>query len=151
MAMDIRHILAPTDFSDYSKKVLSDALELARTFGAKLSLLHVVEPSPYLGEFTPPTMGADLLSDLERQASDELARMLPEAQNAQIEVTRSVVIGSPFRKIIETAEAEHVDLIVMATHGRTGLSHLLIGSVTERVVRTAPCPVLTIRPRAEQA
>jgi nucleotide-binding universal stress UspA family protein len=151
MAMDIRHILAPTDYADYSKKVLSDALELARTFGAKLSLLHIVELSPYLGEFTPPTMGADLLSDLERQANDELARMLPEAQNAQIEVTRSVVIGSPFRKIIETAEAEHVDLIVMATHGRTGLSHLLIGSVTERVVRTAPCPVLTIRPRAEQA
>ena len=96
-------------------------------------------------------MGADLLSDLERQASAELDRMLPEAQQATIEVTRSVVVGSPFRKIIETAEAEHVDLIVMATHGRTGLSHLLIGSVAERVVRTAPCPVLTIRPPAEKA
>jgi universal stress protein A len=149
--MDIRHILAPTDFSDYSKKALSDALELAQIFGAKLSLLHVLEPSPYLGEFTPPTMGADLLSDLEQQASAALARMLPEAQNAQIEVTRSVVMGSPSLKIVETAEAEHVDLIVMATHGRTGLSHLLIGSVAERVVRTAPCPVLTMRPPAEQA
>jgi universal stress protein A len=149
--MDIRHILAPTDFSDYSKKALSDAFELAQIFGAKLSLLHVLEPSPYLGEFTLPTMGEDLLSDLERQARAALARVLPEAQNVQIEVTRSVVMGSPSLKIVETAEAEHVDLIVMATHGRTGLSHLLIGSVAERVVRTAPCPVLTIRPPAEKA
>jgi universal stress protein A len=150
-AMDIRHILAPTDFSDYSTKALSDALELARTFGATLSLLHVLEPSPYLGEFTPPTMGADLLGDLERQASAELARVLPEAQAATIAVTRAVVMGSPSQRIVETAAAEHVDLIVMATHGRTGLSHLLIGSVAERVVRTAPCPVLTIRPPAEKS
>ena len=101
--------------------------------------------------FTPPTMGEDLLGDLERQASAELAQVLPEAQQATIEVTRAVAIGSPSQKIVETAEAEHVDLIVMATHGRTGLSHLLIGSVAERVVRTAPCPVLTIRPPAEKA
>jgi universal stress protein A len=149
--MDIRHILAPTDFSDYSKKALSDAFELAQTFGATLSLLHVLEPSPYLGEFTLPTMGEELLGDLERQASAALAQVLPEAQQAKIEVTRAVAIGSPSVKIVETVEAEHVDLIVMATHGRTGLSHLLIGSVAERVVRTAPCPVLTIRPPAEQA
>ena len=148
--MDIRHILAPTDFSDSSKKALSDAFELARTFGATLSLLHVLEPSPYLGEFTLPNMGEELLGDLERQASAALAQVLPEAQQAKIEVTRAVAIGSPSQKIVETAEAEHVDLILMATHGRTGLSHLLIGSVAERVVRTAPCPVLTIRPPAAQ-
>jgi nucleotide-binding universal stress UspA family protein len=149
--MDIRHILAPTDFSDSSKKALSDAFELARTFGATLLLLHVLEPSPYLGEFTLPTMGEELLGDLERQASAALAQVLPEAQQAKIEVTRAVAIGSPSQKIVETAEAEHVDLIVMATHGRTGLSHLMIGSVAERVVRAAPCPVLTIRPPAEKA
>jgi universal stress protein A len=151
MVMDIRHILAPTDFSDYSKKAISDAFELARTFGATLSLLHVLEPSPYLGEFTLPTMGEELLGDLERQASAALAQLLPDAQEAKVEVTRAVAIGSPSQTIVETAEAEHVDLIVMATHGRTGLSHLLIGSVAERVVRTAPCPVLTIRPPAEKA
>lgn len=150
--MDIRHILAPTDFSDYSKDAIRYALELAQTFGAKLSLLHAVELPPYPIEgFVPSTMGADLLNDLERQASAELAQVLPHAQEAKIEVTRSVVIGSPFQKIIETAEAEHVDLIVMATHSRTGLSHLIIGSVAERAVRTAPCPVLIIRPPAEKA
>ena len=149
--MHIRHILAPTDFSDYSKRALSDALDLAQTFGAKLTLLHVVEPAPYLGEFTLPTMGEDLLGDLERQASAELARVLPEAPQAPIAVTRAVIVGSPARTIVATAEATHVDLLVLATHGRTGLSHLLIGSVAERVVRTAPCPVLTIRPPAEKA
>ena len=149
--MDIRHILAPTDFSDYSKKALSDALDLAQTFGAKLSLLHVIEPPPYPIEgFVPSAVGADLLGDLEQQTSAELAQVLPDAQEAKVEVTRAVAIGSPSQKIVETAEAEHVDLIVMATHGRTGLSHLLIGSVAERVVRTAPCPVLTIRPPAAQ-
>ena len=148
--MDIHHILAPTDFSDSSKKALSDAIELARTFGATLSLLHVLEPSPYLGEFTLPTMGEELLGDLDRQASAALAQVLPDAQEATVEVTRAVAIGSPSQKIVETAEAEHVDLILITTHGRTGLSHLLIGSVAERVVRTAPCPVLTIRPPAAQ-
>jgi nucleotide-binding universal stress UspA family protein len=151
MAMNIRHILAPTDFSDYSKKAISDAFELARTFGAKLSLLHVIEPLPYPIEgFAPSAVGADLLGDLEQQASTELAQVLPDAQEAKVEVTRAVAIGSPSQKIVETAEAEHVDLIVMATHGRTGLSHLLIGSVAERVVRTAPCPVLTVRPALER-
>jgi nucleotide-binding universal stress UspA family protein len=152
MAMDVRHILAPTDFSEYSMDAISYALELAQKFGAKLSLLHVVELPPYPIEgLVPSTMGGDLLNDLERQASAELAQVLPEAKDARIEVTRSVVIGSPLRKIIETAEAEKVDLIVMATHGRTGLSHLMMGSVAERVVRTAPCPVLTIRSSAEKA
>jgi nucleotide-binding universal stress UspA family protein len=150
--MDIRHILAPTDFSDYSKEAINYALDLAQTFGAKLSLLHVVELPPYPIEgLGPSTPGGGLLDDLERQASAELAQVLPQAHNAQIEVTRSVVIGTPFRKIIETAEVEHVDLIVMATHGRTGLSHLVVGSVAERVVRSAPCPVLTIRPPTAKA
>jgi len=149
--MDIRRILAPTDFSEYSRDAIRYAHELAQTFGATLSLLHVVELPPYLGEFTPSTMGEDLLGDLERQAGAELAQVLPQAQEAATEVTRSVVTGSPSLKIVETAEAEHADLIVMATHGRTGLSHLMVGSVAERVVRTAPCPVLTIRPAAEKA
>jgi universal stress protein A len=149
--MDIRHILAPTDFSEHANQAVTAAFELARTFGAKLTLLHVVEPSPYLGEFTPPAAGADLVSDLERQASAELARVLPQVERAQIAVIRSVVIGSPARKIVEAAAAERVDLIVMATHGRTSLSHLLIGSVAERVVRLSPCPVLTIRPPGASA
>mgnify|MGYP003288102568 CR=1 FL=1 len=150
--MKIRLILAPTDFSEFSKRVLRSALELAQTFEAKLSLLNVVEPPPSPIEgLVPSTLGANFLDDLERQASHALAAVLPEAQSTKVEVVRRVVVGIPYRKIIEVAAEEQADLIVMATHGRTGLSHLVMGSVAERVVRTAPCPVLTIRPAATTA
>ena len=145
--MNIQRILAPTDFSELSKQGLTSALELAETFGAKLLLLHVVEPPPYPVEgIVPSHLGATLLDDLERQASKDLAQMLSETPGSKVEVTRRVVVGIPYRKIVEVAEEEKSDLIVMTTHGRTGLSHLVMGSVTEKIVRTAPCPVLTIRP-----
>jgi nucleotide-binding universal stress UspA family protein len=83
---------------------------------------------------------------MERQASQDLAQVVPEAESAGIEVARLVTVGSPYRKIIDLAEAEQVDLFVMATAGRTGFSRLVMGSIAERVVRTASCPVLTIRP-----
>ena len=145
--MEIRQILAPTDFSELSKQGLKSALELAQAFGAKLLLLHVVEPPPYPIEgIVPSQLGANLLDDLERQASNELAQVLPEAQASKVEVTRRVIVGIPYRKIVDVAEEEKADLIVMTTHGRTGLGHLVMGSVAEKIVRTAPCPVLTIRP-----
>jgi nucleotide-binding universal stress UspA family protein len=146
--MQFRHILAPTDFSEYSKKAVGSALELARKFGAKLTILHVVELPPYPVEgYVPPAVNATFLDDLERQATQDLAQLVPEAESSNVEVVRLVAVGSPYRKIIETAEAEQVDLIVMATAGRSGFSHLVMGSIAERVVRTATCPVLTIRPR----
>jgi nucleotide-binding universal stress UspA family protein len=92
-------------------------------------------------------VNATFLDDLERQATQDLAQLVPEAESSNVEVVRLVAVGSPYRKIIDTAEAEQVDLIVMATAGRTGFSHLVMGSIAERVVRTATCPVLTIRPR----
>jgi nucleotide-binding universal stress UspA family protein len=145
--MNIQRILAPTDFSELSTQGLTSALELADTFGAKLLLLHVVEPPPYPVEgIVPSHLGATLLDDLERQAGRELAQMLSDTHGSKVEVMRRVVVGIPYRKIVEVAEEEKSDLIVMTTHGRTGLSHLVMGSVTEKIVRTAPCPVLTIRP-----
>jgi universal stress protein A len=84
------------------------------------------------------------VDDLERQARLDLAQVL--ADEAAVKVVRRVVVGIPYRKIVEVAADEKLDLIVMATHGRTGFSHLFLGSVAEKVVRTAPCPVLTIRP-----
>jgi nucleotide-binding universal stress UspA family protein len=146
--MQFRHILAPTDFSEYSKQAIASALEWAKKFGAKLSILHVIELPPYPVEgYVPPNLSATFLDDLERQAAADLAQLVPEAEATNVEVARVIAVGTPYRKIIETAEAEQVDLIVMATAGRTGLSHLVMGSIAERVVRTASCPVLTIRPR----
>jgi nucleotide-binding universal stress UspA family protein len=146
--MQFRHILAPTDFSEYSKQAVASALELAKKFGAKLSILHVVELPPYPVEgYVPPSVTTTFMEDLEREASQELAQLAPEAESTGVEVARLVTVGSPYRKIIDMAEADAVDLIVMATAGRTGFSRLVMGSIAERVVRTASCPVLTIRPR----
>ena len=134
--------------SSVTVKAVASALELAKKFGAKLSILHVVELPPYPVEgYVPPSLTPTFLEDLERQASQELAQVVPEAESAGVEVARLVAVGSPYRKIIDMAEAEQVDLIVMATAGRTGFSRLVIGSIAERVVRTASCPVLTTRPR----
>jgi universal stress protein A len=150
--MEIHQILAPTDFSELSKQAVARAYELAQTFGAKLVLLHVVELPAYPVEvFLPSAEGTTLLDDLERQARLDLAQLLPQAQNAKVEIACQTVVGTPYLKILEVAAAERVDLIVIATHGRTGLSHLVVGSVAERVVRMAPCPVLTIRPAAATA
>jgi universal stress protein A len=77
--------------------------------------------------------------------------MLSETQASKMDVARRVVVGIPYRKIVDVAEEEKIDLIVMTTHGRTGLSHLVMGSVAEKIVRTAPCPVLTIRPTSVTA
>jgi universal stress protein A len=152
MDMNIQRILAPTDFSELSKQGLTSALELAEAFGAQLLLLHVVEPPPYPVEgIVPSPLGATLLDDLERQASNDLTQMLPEARRSKVEVARRVVVGISYRKIVEVAQEEKSDLIIMTTHGRTGLSHLVMGSVTEKIVRTASCPVLTIRPTSVSA
>jgi nucleotide-binding universal stress UspA family protein len=145
--MQFRHILAPTDFSEYSTQAVTSALEWAKKFGAKLTIVHVIELPPYPVEgYVPPSLSATFMDDLERQATTDLAQLVPEAESAGVEVARVVAVGSPYRKIIDMAEAEQVDLIVMATAGRTGFSRLVMGSIAERVVRSASCPVLTIRP-----
>jgi nucleotide-binding universal stress UspA family protein len=150
--MEVRQILAPTDFSEFSKQAVQCAYELAQTFGAKLLLLHVVELLVYPVEiFLVSEEGTTLLDDLERQARLDLAELVPKSLDGAVEVLCQAVVGTPYLKIVEVAAAETVDLIVMSTHGRTGLSHLVMGSVAERVVRMAPCPVLTIRPTAAAA
>ena len=144
--MEIRQILAPTDCSDLSTHAIEYAYELAQKFGAKLLLLYVVEqPAFPIEGYVPRRVGVPLIEDLQHQADLELEGILSAAQGITVEIARHVATGTPYRKIVEIAEAENVDLIVMATQGRTGLSHLVMGSVAERVVRTASCPVLTIR------
>jgi universal stress protein A len=150
--MDVRHLLVPTDFSEGSKQAFEYALEVARTCGAKLTLLHVVElPSYLIDGHTPAHTTTALCDYMQESAQQELARLLPEGAGTPVEIAHQVAVGVPHQKILETAAAEQVDWIVMATHGRTGLSHLVMGSVAERVVRTAPCPVLTLCPALEQS
>lgn len=143
-------ILVPTDFSAPSEAALEYARILAAKFGASLHLLHVLE-DPYVhGAFGPVSemyAGADAPATraaLLRDAQERLAHRITPADRARFRATTEVVVGSSDRMIVEYAGDNGFDLIVMGTHGRTGLAHMVMGSVAEHVVRSAPCPVLTV-------
>jgi nucleotide-binding universal stress UspA family protein len=143
--MTAQHILVPTDFSEYADYALDYAIELAKTFQARLTVLYVFHLSSLaLGE-APPTVLADTLEAMETHAQQRTQMALAHVQEAGLQADSAIVEGIPFQVIIETAESRDVDLIVMGTHGRTGLTHALMGSVAEKVVRLAPCPVLVTR------
>jgi nucleotide-binding universal stress UspA family protein len=145
--IEIRSILAPTDFSRHAEAAVRYACGLAEVFGAKLILLHVlnevvpVGPDPMISPVLPP----DYYAESERASHETLSRLLDPSWGRPKAVETAVRWGVPVEVIVEHAATHHADLIVIATHGRTGLSHVLLGSVAERIVREAPCPVLTIR------
>jgi nucleotide-binding universal stress UspA family protein len=152
--LPLKRILAPTDFSEHSNHALRSAAEMARQFEAKLLLLHVVSNEALESiskAHVPPHPVDRVYEDLTQEISEQyLAHVPPEIRKA-IETEILVLPGVPFLEIIRVARLKSVDLIVMATHGRTGLSHALMGSVTEKVVRKASCPVLSIRPVGVEA
>jgi nucleotide-binding universal stress UspA family protein len=147
MTPTITRILVPTDFSDTSDAALDFAKGIAETFGASLHLVHVFEDPFVTGAFAaetyaplPPATRAALLDE----ATERLLQRLPADEQTRLKGTTEIVTGIGASAIVEYARTHNVDLIVMGTHGRTGMAHLLMGSVAERVVRTAHCPVLTI-------
>lgn len=146
--MQIRKVLAPTDFSEYASIGVEYAVDLAKHFQADLILIHVVgeEVFAVMGEGATAFPVDQIVEDRRSEMQEFVSRVVRPRLGSQGMVKQIVVLGSPFVKILETAESEAADLIVMSTHGRTGLSHLLIGSVTEKVVRKAACPVLSVRP-----
>lgn len=143
--ISLKSILVPTDFSECSDAALKYARELARVFGATVHLLHVVHDpysQPWAAEAFPAPLG-DLLDQWQAQARTRLTGLVPEEERAG--VTVAVVVGSPFFEIVRYAQEQQIDLVVIGTHGRGTIGHVLLGSVAERVVRKAPCPVLTVR------
>jgi nucleotide-binding universal stress UspA family protein len=149
--MAIQHILVPTDFSEYADYALDYAVELAKSFQARVTVLYVYYlPSIALGEVSPAVID-ETLEALETNAQQHAHKALARVLNAGLQGDSVIVEGAPFQMIIDTAKEKAVDLIVMGTHGRTGLTHVLMGSVAERVVRMAPCPVLVTRGRSSIA
>ncbi len=142
----IEKILCSVDFSDCSGHALQYALDFAREFEAKLILLHVVEipfvPSYAMAGVPDLSLPVDQLEAGARERLDQLVR---ECREEHADVEGSVRTGTAFVEIIDAAREAGADLIVMGTHGRTGLRQLLIGSVAEKVVRKSPCPVLTVK------
>lgn len=148
MLPNYKSILVPVDFSPVSKLVVAHAVSIARASDAAVCLMHAWEiPPPLRPDLT--VWSGDFRASLEMQARDESARglrdLLEDPDVARAHITTEIRHGSAYQQIIASAEAHRADLIVMGTHGRTGLSHLVMGSVAEKVVRHAACPVLTVR------
>jgi nucleotide-binding universal stress UspA family protein len=141
---NLKKILAPTDLSDTSLTGIRYALDLARISGAEVTIYHVIGPEELerngYRELLKDPVGATE-SELRRFLEYHCGDLLPF-----VETRTAVDLGMPEENIVSKAKASHTDLIILATHGRTGLTHVLLGSVAERVVRNAECPVLTIRP-----
>jgi len=140
-------ILVPTDFSSTSTAALEYAREVATRFGGSLHLLHVAD-DPYRAAiaaevYVPEVEG--LRDDIVASALSRLNEQLTPADTKALRATTAAIIGTPAWTIVDYATAQDIDLIVMGTHGRGGMAHLFVGSVAERVLRTAPCPVLTVR------
>jgi universal stress protein A len=145
--IDLHRILVPTDFSTHSRNALRYAAAFADRFGAELHLLHVVQD---LALFVPDTVAVSPVAapPLDRLTAAVREALLREVRESGLEgraVCLEVREGTPFEEIVRYAREKAVDLIVLGTHGRTGLAHVLLGSVSEKVVRKAPCPVLTVR------
>jgi universal stress protein A len=144
-------LLTPVDFSDYSIKAATHAYELSKAVGGQLHVLHVVVPHHSLLPLIPLVADAERARELAREASmveqaeAELARLKAERMENSPTVTTLALVGPPAPKIREYAAEQNVDLIVVSTHGRTGLEHMLIGSVAEKLVRTAHCSVIVLR------
>lgn len=141
----LKKILVPVDFSDCSKKALQYALPLARQHGAGLVLLHVAPPPVYtVGEFGTVDSGA-LEEEMRKRSEQQLAAFEANEVGTGVPCERMLLMGDAAREIVRQAKEAEVDLIVISTHGRTGLKHVLLGSVAEHVVRRASCPVLVVR------
>ena len=143
-----KQILCPVDFSDFSDYAMRYAALLAQKFEARLTLLHVVAPIlvPLPGDALVPPMRQADLADIADACRERLTRTAGDlTQNGVSAVACQVTSGVPYLEIIRVAEELRADMIVMGTHGRSGLVHLMIGSVAERVVRKAPCAVLTVK------
>lgn len=145
----LKRILVPADFSDCGRKALSYALPLAHQYGSRLILLYVVQEPYPVTEFSGLAV-AQMEADLCENATTELSQLIAREIGDQVPTDQRVVVGSPETQIVEVATEENIDLIVISTHGRTGLKHVLLGSVVENVVRHAPCPVLVVREREHE-
>lgn len=151
--IQLNRILVPTDFSDFSRPAIGYGCAIAARFESELHLLHVV-PDPALlipeaGMFSVEAMQAQS-DDLAKMALSQLNELPGGDWDNGKPIIREVRIGTIFLEIIDYARAADIDLIVIGTHGRSALMHVLMGSVAERIVRKAPCPVLTVKPEGHQ-
>lgn len=142
--INIKNILCPVDHSDCSKEALKYAVSFAIKDNSKLYLLHVIDIRAFnesIDTMTPKIPDDETLKQLKTKLLD----CIPEEMRDDMKVEALVIQGIPFVEIISAAKKNEIDMIVLGSHGRTGITHMMMGSVSEKVVRKAPCPVLTVR------
>lgn len=142
-SIDIKRVLCPVDFSHFSHAALPLASNLCREFGATAILAHVVDSRMDYPDWTAQ-VALNNSANVAKSAEKDIAKVAAELTGFPVE--QNVSVGIPYRTLVDLANSENIDLIVMPTHGRHGLSHALLGSVAEKMVRYASCPVLTVRP-----
>ncbi len=146
--LPLKKILCPTDFSDPSFEALDAASEMAGHFSGELIVVHVVPPIPVMatGHMSPAAFNVhEYQEEMEKSSKNELDQYIAEKVPESVSARGMVLVGNPGDQIVDTAEDEDVDIIVIATHGQTGLKRVVFGSVAEKVVRHAKQPVLTVR------
>lgn len=144
--IELRRILVPIDFSDHSKKALQYAIPFAEQFRSSIDLLYVVEPTVYPADFSFGQVGFPSVEDeLRQRGAEELQVLIKNEIGTRVESRFAVRTGKAFNEIDQYAQEEGIDLVIIATHGHSGMEHVLFGSTAEKVVRYAPCPVLVVR------
>jgi nucleotide-binding universal stress UspA family protein len=142
----LQSILVPIDFSDNSKKALRYAIPFAQQFKASLTLMYVVEPTIYPSDFGFGQVGfPNVEKELQEKATEEMRQLIATLIPSTVQSYSVVDSGIPFVEITSYAQKKNVDLIIVATHGTTGVEHILFGSTAEKIIRKSPCPVLVIR------
>lgn len=144
--MQLKTILFPTDFSQGARAAMDHAISFAQDYHAKLILLYVIQDISIAEWYIPSSLSmTDLVEDMQKSAAREMDKWGAEVGAKVKDMEKMIVRGVPFVEIIKTAKDRSADLIVIGTHGRTGIDHMLFGSTAEKVVRKAACPVLTVR------
>ena len=144
----VKRILVPIDFSEHSKNALQYAIPFAKQFDAELLLVYIVEPTIYPADFSFGQVGIPSLeAEMREKGKESLKRLVKEQVAGEVSARTIIHTGKPFLEIINVAREEKVDLIIIATHGHSGVEHILFGGTAEKVVRKAHCPVLVVRPR----
>ncbi|MFA7289305.1 MAG: universal stress protein [Melioribacteraceae bacterium] len=142
----ISKVLVPIDFSEYSKNAFKYSVDFVKQFDAELFLIYVVEPIIYPADFSLGQVAIPSIDiDMQKKAEEELDSLAKQFINNNLNYKVVIKTGKPFVEINEYAREQDIDMIIIATHGHTGVEHLLFGSTAEKVVRKAPCPVLTLR------
>ena len=154
MIQNVKKILAPIDFSEHSMDAMRNAMELAKDVGAEVHLVHVIAPHHHFIPLPLATSGEEsreLVREaaMIEQAEQELARIKKDDFGDSKKVSTFAVIGHPVQKLVDYAKEQAIDLIVMSTRGRSSVEQMLLGGTTEKLVRSAPCSVLVMRPRKQ--